>query len=71
MTSVGVSVVEGFPLAGGSVEGGVDLLGRQRRGKRHVPAGDSLRQTKKVGDHAFLFAGEQTACPTESHGNLV
>ena len=68
---VGVAVEEGLELGMRAEEGLVDALARQRRRKRHVPAGQSLCDAEQVGGDPLLLAGEHRAGAAESRGDLV
>src|SRR5690606_31131638 len=55
--AVAVAVEKRFPFLVAPEKSRVDRLRRQRRGERHVAAGESLGEAEKVGDHLFVFAG--------------
>ncbi len=68
---VGVPVEEGLVFGVGTQEGLVDPLGGERRGQRHVPAGEPLGHAEQIGRDAFLLAGEHRPGPPEAGRDLV
>ena len=71
VAGVGVAVEEGAELLVRAEEALVDALGGERRGQRHVAAGDALGDAHQVRRDVLVLAGEHAPGAAEAGRDLV